>query len=98
LGDFPEGSGYLAVAETRIIVLEVVPIDESIAILHGIWSDWERVRVVDGRVGCVGKLVPGDLGDRRHVAWSTGVVVHILDGLDTVAAASYEVCAASHVS
>lgn len=88
----------MAVADTRIIVLEVVPIDESIAILHSIWSDWERVRVMDGRVGCVGKLIPGDLGDRRYVAWSTGVVVYILNGLDTVAATSYEVYAASHVS
>lgn len=78
--------------------MKLAPIDECIAIFHGIWGGGEWVRVINGRVGCVGKLVPGDLGDRRHVAWGTGVVVHILDGFDTVAAASYEVCAASYAS
>lgn len=50
------------------------------------------------RVGCVREITPGNLGDRRHVAWGTGVIVHVLYGLDAVAAASYEVCAARHVS
>lgn len=88
----------MAVADARVVVLKIASIDETSTIFQCTWGNGQRVRVIYGRVGCVREIPPGDPGHRRHVAWGTGVIVHVLDRLDTVAAASYEVCAARYVS
>lgn len=48
LRDFPEGTGRLAVADARVVVLKIATIDEASAILQCAWGDGERVRVTYG--------------------------------------------------